>query len=205
MPGSVAEFLVCHFFHNPNHIFNLSLHRHKQAGFKLANKATEKGTTTQGLLVSTEQALGWWNCATVYPAAASKTGLGPALWPGILSLGIAPPSCCEANVLFMSLSSSFLFLNVVYYHCHEEKCLKQLTYPGREKTWHPDDLKRDWVQPFVLSSLSSGHFMMCCPIVFPTEGKAEWRFPPFHSPNWQQFIPAVTPFSLVSRQVLYTE
>lgn len=104
-------------------------------------------------LVSTRASTRLMELCYCVPAASSKSSLSPALSATTFSLGIAPPFCYEAIVLFMSLSSSFLFINLVYYYYYyyyymKKKCLKQLSYLGREEPWHPADLKCDGVQSF---------------------------------------------------------
>lgn len=55
----------------------------------------------------------------------------------------------QMSPLSLCLSDSYSQIKyLVYYHCSEEKCLKQVMYLGWGKTWHPDDLKCEQVLPF---------------------------------------------------------
>lgn len=88
-------------------------------------------------LVSTRASTGLMELCYCVPAASSKSSLSPALSATTFSLGIAPPFCYEAIVLFMSLSSSFLFINLVYYYCHEVKMLETTFIPWTRETLAP--------------------------------------------------------------------
>lgn len=116
--GSVAEFLICHFFHNPNHIFNLSLHWHKQAVLNWPTKLQKKVQLPKDSLSAPEQALGWWNSAIVYPAASSKSGLGPTLWASF-PLGNSPT--------FVLWSNCPLYVSVFQFLIHKP-CLQSLPW-----------------------------------------------------------------------------
>lgn len=149
-PGNIVQSLVCHFFRNSSHIFNLSLHRHEQASFELVNKATEKGIATQGLTGSARVSIRLMESYYQAPCWLIWKWPRSVTMSQCFPLGNSPTfvlwrKCPLYRSIFQFLihKSSTLSSNIT-----EEKCLKQVMFLGWRKTWHLADLQCKHVLSF---------------------------------------------------------